>query len=429
MNESKRPMERDGFRNYHRIVLGLLGLLGLNFASNLLALRTLADVPEETIAAGDAPLVSLLVPARDEERAIGACAAALLAQRYPHCEILVLDDESRDRTAAIVADLAATHPNLQLLQGAPLPPGWLGKSFACWQLAQASAGDYLLFTDADTVLAPHAVVKALALARSHDLGLLTALPRHQAITWGERLILPLVAFNTLTLLPVPLANRLQAPSLSAGMGPFLFFRRDAYLASGGHAAVRDLVLEDVHLARRTKAAGARVWFVDGAGAVTSRMYYSFSEVWQGFSKNLFAFYGYSLPAALLAIGANMALYVAPPLLLIAGLWRYRHADPHAGMLGFAAAETALGLGMRLALAARFGDSLISALLHPLGTLLQSAITLNAIRWSRQRIAPSGGGARGAVGYVAWKGRTYAVGAGGIAQSEDAVAPPPIWRPE
>jgi len=385
---------------YHRITGALLTLLGLNLSINLLTLKRLADVPVSDAESPTDPLVSVLVPARNEERAISACITALLAQTYPHCEILVLDDASSDRTAAIVADLAATHPRLRLLRGAPLPAGWFGKSFACMQLAQAAHGDYLLFTDADVTLAPRTVAQVLALARKHRLGLVTAIPQHRATTFGERLVLPLVAFAVLTLLPVPLANRLRTPALSAGMGPFLFFQRSAYLASGGHAAVRDQVLEDVHLARRAKAAGARVWLVDGTGTITIRMYHSFAEVWRGFSKNLFAFYGYSLPAALLAISANMLLYVAPPLLLVAAILRRRPLRQLAPL----AAETALGLGMRLALAVRFGDSIISALLHPLGMLVQVAITLNSVRWSRRPVAHGQPGT--GRGYIEWKGRIY-----------------------
>jgi chlorobactene glucosyltransferase len=445
-------------RWYHRLVLGTLSLLSLNLVSNLLALKRLAAIPEGNPAPPDAPLVSVLVPARDEERTIGACVNALLAQTYPRYEVLVLDDESRDRTAAIVAELAAAHPHLRLLHGAPLLPGWMGKSFACWQLAQAARGDYLLFTDADTVLAPHTVAKALALAQQHNLDLVTAIPYHRAITWGERLILPLIAFHTLTLLPVPLANRLPIPSLSAGMGPFLFLRRTAYLASGGHAAVRDQVLEDVHLARRVKATGARVWLIDGTGAVTTHMYHSFREIWQGFSKNLFAFYNYSLPAALLAISVNILLYVVPPALLMIHHRRapdckhvllrkrsrlsalvgkkhqvayiplrgdgHRHGLAPRSGLPLAIVETALGLGMRLALAARLRTSIASALLHPLGILLQSAITLNSIRWSQRAV----GGVQGARGQIAWKGRTYTLIANGVAQIAGTSAPS-VYRPE
>jgi chlorobactene glucosyltransferase len=174
---------------YHLVVL--LGLLGSLVAvvANLSCfggLRPAAPLP------ADAPLVSILIPARNEERNIGACVSSLLAQDYPAWELLVLDDHSEDATGEIVRSLIAKAPVVQarLMDGTALPAGWTGKSWACHQLAQQARGAYLFFTDADTAHAPDTIAAAVAHATRTRADLLSAWPRLITITWGEKLVIP-----------------------------------------------------------------------------------------------------------------------------------------------------------------------------------------------------------------------------------------------
>lgn len=385
---------------YEIIITGIVAILALNLGLSLVALRPLDGFTPAPRPAHAWPRVSVLIPARDEAQRIGPCVASLLAQEYPNLEILVLDDESQDDTARIVDEAAMHDPRgrVRLLHGAALPAGWLGKCHACAQLAAVASGDYLLFTDADTLHGPTSIASALAAAEQRHLGLVSVLPRQRAQTWAETLLLPLLPFNILTLLPVGLVRRRPNPSLSAGIGQFLFFRRSAYLATGGHAAVRDRVLDDVELARRVKAAGWQEDLLDGGRAVTCRMYDSFGAIWRGFSKNLYDFYGRAPVFTILAVLVQLALYGAPlPLALLAALLRQPPA-----LVALPLAAYALALGMRLALAARVGAAgtdlrrpagWLSALLHPVGVALQCAVTLNAMRW-------------GLTGRMAWKGRAY-----------------------
>ncbi len=336
------------------VLLGLVGVLGLNLITSLIALRSLGTLTPAARPAFAWPRISVLIPARNEAANIGACLESLLAQDYPNCEILVLDDGSEDATAAIVADFAARDParRLHLLRGASLPSGWLGKCHACAQLAAAARGEYLLFTDADTRHGPRSLANALAAAETLHAGLVSVLPRQQALTPAEQLLLPLLPFNILTLLPVGLVRRRPEPSLSAGIGQFLFFRRSAYLATGGHAAVRRSALDDVELARRVKAAGWHMALLGGGEAVQCRMYSSFTQIWCGFSKNLFDFHGRSPVFTLIAVAAQSLLYVAPPVLGVAAL-AVRAPWPLAA-LPFA--TYALAVLMRLLLAARTGGA-------------------------------------------------------------------------
>jgi chlorobactene glucosyltransferase len=385
---------------YHAVIASIVALLALNLGLSLAALRPLDAFAPAPRPADAWPRISVLIPVRNEARQIGPCVESLLAQDYPNMEILVLDDGSDDDTALIVAQAAArdARGRVRLLRGAPLPAGWLGKCHACAQLAAVASGDFLLFTDADTRHGPASVTNALAAAEQRHLGLVSVLPRQCARTFAEQILMPLLPFNILSLLPVGLVRRRPDPSLSAGIGQFLFFHRSAYLATGGHAAVRDHVLDDVELARRVKAAGWQEDLLDGGHAVTCRMYDSFDAIWRGFSKNLYDFYGRSPLFTLIAVLAQIALYVAPlPLALVAALLRQPPA-----LVALPLAAYALAVLMRLALAARIGTvgtdlrapaAWLSALLHPIGIALQCAITLNALRW-------------GLAGHITWKGRTY-----------------------
>ena len=333
------------------------------------------------------PYISILVPARNEAHCIEACVRSLLAQTYPQLEILVLNDNSTDNTAAIVQRIIDELPttktrHLQLLEGQPLAVGWVGKNFACQQLAQQAQGDYLLFTDADTVHELPMAASVIACMQHFDVKLLTAQPEFVLGSFGERLILPLLNFTIMTLLPIALVRLRPEASLATGNGQLLCFHRTAYEAIGGHASVKEKILEDVLLARAVKAAGYRMIFVDALELLHCRMYTSFTEVWQGFSKNLFAFYNYSLPFALLALLLNVALFVTPPLLaLIALLFHLSLALFTAGIAAYA-----LAVCMRVMLTLRFTrpkqsrvSLLLLCFLHPLSILLECLNLLNSMR--------------------------------------------------
>lgn len=346
------------------------------------------------------PMVSVLIPARDEEASIEQCVRSLVAQTYEPLEVLVLDDNSSDATPALVQVLIDQLPKgkearLRLLQGAPLPAGWVGKNFACYQLAQHAKGEYLFFTDADTVHAPNTVAAVIEYMQQLDVQLLTAQPEHILGSLGEMLVVPLLNFTILTLLPIALISRRPEPSLATGNGQLLCFQHQAYQSIGGHQRVKNRILEDVLLARATKAAGYHMTFVDALEMVHCRMYRSFVEVWAGFSKNLFAFYSYSLPFALLGLLLHLSLFVLPAFLLLFA--PFLHLSPT--VVALAASAYLLPVLMRLVLTLRFVRSqrpflLLLCLFHPLSILLECLILLNSIRWHYRK------------GGTSWKGRTY-----------------------
>jgi chlorobactene glucosyltransferase len=280
---------------------------------NLLTFRRLGDYPQTQ----SEPFVSILVPERNEERNIEACIRSLLNQDYANLEVIVLNDESTDRSGEILEKLGQECPHLKVIEGQPLASGWLGKNWACAQLAEAARGDYLLFTDADTQHHPYTIREAVAAMLASGAALLSGLPRQEMKTWGELVTLPGLAWATF-LFPLWASRYLRLPFLSIAIGQFMLFRRDAYLAIGGHAAVRSNVVEDFALARRATRLGWRVVFCDISRRVSCRMYQSFSEVIDGMTKNLFGVFNLPLPIFLFIWLWLLIVFVLP----VAGLALY-----------------------------------------------------------------------------------------------------------
>jgi chlorobactene glucosyltransferase len=255
----------------------------------------------------EAPLVSVLVPARNEEATIAACLRSLLRQDYPNLEIVVLNDGSTDATPRLVRDLGG--PLVQLLAGAPLPAGWTGKNWACHQLSRAARGDLLCFVDADTTLAPGTISAAAGLQEEHGAGLVSLLPRARRRSVSGSVLLPMVPHAMFALFPMAMVHR-PAGSSAVAFGPFLLLTREAYRAAGGHAARVDAIVDDVELSRAVKAAGYPVRLANGTDLVETAWYRGVGAIWRGFSKNAYGGIGYNPWLA-----AVVVLVVMPVLLL------------------------------------------------------------------------------------------------------------------
>lgn len=251
-------------------------------------------------ALGEAPIVSVLVPARNEALNIEKCVRSLLAQDYPDFEVIVLDDQSTDETPDILEELRTANPALKIIPGEPLPLGWLGKHWACHQLSQQGRGELLLFTDADTWHEPHALRDSVSALHENQADLLTAFPHEAVITWGEKLTVPMLGFAPLSFIPLFLARLPGLSRLAITIGQFMLFRRSAYDAIGGHEAVREHPLDDVKFGRRILKRGLKWMLVDGTTHVHCRMYRDFDSAVAGFTRSLFAFFTHHVPLYLLA---------------------------------------------------------------------------------------------------------------------------------
>jgi cellulose synthase/poly-beta-1,6-N-acetylglucosamine synthase-like glycosyltransferase len=236
-------------------------------------------------------LVSAIIPARNEEASIERAVESVTAQPEV-VEVIVVNDQSSDRTAEILAQLAARLPKLRVLTAGDLPRGWTGKNHAVSLGAAAAAGDWLLFTDADTGHLPGSTRQALADAVEHGAAMVSYSPEQEMETFWERALLLRVYWMLSQRYSFARVNNALLPDAAAN-GQFVLIDRSAYERIGGHAAVAGDVLEDVALARRVKQAGLGLYFASGRGIVRTRMYRSFSAMWQGWTKNLYRLVGNS----------------------------------------------------------------------------------------------------------------------------------------
>ena len=382
-------------------------LLGLGLVQCLFNIRLLQRlVPTPSDFQSELQDISVLVPARNEEIRIGDCLESLLNQKPPVGEIILLDDRSTDRTAEIAVRLGFREGGgnrLRLIRGEELPPGWVGKNWACHQLQSAAArgSSHILFTDADTVHHPECVRTALSHARSERADLLSLWPDQITGTWSEKLIIPLGYLLFMAFHPFLLLNLLQAcparvrrwkitrprlASLGAANGQFLLFRRSSYDELGGHEALKDHLVEDIAFGRRVASRTGEGWRLvnaDGIRLLRCRMYYNLGELWEGFSKNLRPVFEKSFVSFVLFGVVVGGLFLLPFLFLASG-----------GILGRASLFAVLLIAlMRLILTLRFRTSWLGFIAHPFGIVLALLIALNS--W---RLCLTKG--------VSWKGRVY-----------------------
>ncbi|MGC8638640.1 MAG: glycosyltransferase, partial [Isosphaeraceae bacterium] len=234
----------------------------------------------------DAPLVSALIPAKDEEVVIGECLTSVCGQNYPRLEIIVIDDRSTDRTGAIARELASRDPRLRVLENGHLPPGWTGKTHVLHQAVSQAHGDWLWFLDADTVHAPEFLGVMLEHARSQRAALVSLLPELRCETFWEQLVQPLGAIVLMQSFPLHRVND-DRDKLAFANGQSILVERSAYDAAGGHAAVRDRFVEDIAIAAQVKSLGRPIRTVLVRNLVTCRMYASLGQLIRGWSRILY----------------------------------------------------------------------------------------------------------------------------------------------
>lgn len=352
-------------------------------------LAEFAPLPDE-----EAPLVSIIVPARDEAGNIGRCVGSLLRSGYPRFEVIVVDDRSTDGTADIVAGLAARDPRVRLVRGAELPDEWYGKPWACWQGFEQSRGELILFTDADTEHSAKLLPRAVSAMRRHQAELLTVLPRQEMIGFWERVVQPFF-FLILGMRygSIERINRNRNPRHGIANGQFILVTRESYLAVDGHRALRHTVIEDLMMGVNYIKAGRRHLAALAEEDMATRMYSTLPGMVEGWSKNFFmgAYYTMgSVPLAYVGMLGALTLpawFLVPTAAVAAGLVRHNAALTVFGLVAYGGFSLFIGLFQRAARA-----PMIYGVLHPLGALIQAFIILrSAIRGPRR---------------IVWKGRSY-----------------------
>ena len=360
-------------------VICILAIAGLALAA-LPALLTLANLrafaAPPAAPAGSRPRVSVLVPARNEARAIGRLCREVLASAGVDLELVILDDASDDGTADVVRGIAASDPRVRLVSGRPLPAGWCGKQHACWQLAEAARHDTWVFLDADVSPTPDAVARAVAFLDASGAALGSGFPRQRTSCLLDWLLLPLIHFILLGFLPLVRSRQDGSPGMAAGCGQFFVTRRADYERAGGHAAIRASLHDGVKLPRAYRRAGLKTDICDATGIASCRMYERNADVWRGLAKN--ATEGIGGPATIvpftLLLGGGQIL---PFVLVGLGLATSWHAWPRWAIV-VAVAAVVLAWLPRFLGAFRFRQSPTSAVFHPLGVAVFLAIQWTAL---------------------------------------------------
>jgi glycosyltransferase involved in cell wall biosynthesis len=238
-------------------------------------------------------LLSILIPARNEENNIAELLNDLLTQSFSNFEAIVFDDDSSDRTAEVIREFMSNDHRIRLIQSKELPSGWLGKNYACHSLAREAKGEYLLFIDADVRIQRNLLQQVLNYARYRKLGLLSIFPVQKMVSIGERITVPVMNYILLTLLPLFLVRRSGFVSLSAANGQFMLFEGNSYRQIEPHLQMRDYRVEDIAISRLYKRKKIRIACLSGTDDISCRMYRGFHESVKGFSKNVVAFFGNS----------------------------------------------------------------------------------------------------------------------------------------
>ena len=333
------------------------------------------------------PVVSILIPARDEEKNIETAVRSALANRGVELEVVVMDDDSSDATAEIVAGLARDDRRVRLVRAPRLPKGCCGKTHACARLAEQARGDFLLFVDADVVLSPDAARRMVAQLEGTGTDLISSVPKQETGTLLEKTIIPLIHFILLGYLPIAGMRWRQEVAFAAGCGQLFMARRRAYERSGGHDEFLTSRHDGLWLPRVFRRAGFKTDLFDASDLATCRMYDRDPDLIRGFTKNAtegMGSPGAIVPWSVLLFGGQVLPFMLLPFV-----------DPMSGALAtrLVIVTIVTVVSTRLVLSVRFRQPLIGVILHPVGVLL-----ILAIQW--YALIQSLGGKT-----VAWKGRT------------------------
>lgn len=354
---------------------------------------------DENVAPSNLYNVSVIIPARNEEKNIERCVKTLLSQNYPKkmLEIIVIDDNSTDKTSEIVKEIIKNNPNVKLIQAPELPKNWCGKPHACWIGANASSGDMLFFLDADTYSEPSLINSGISYLETNKLDFLSLLPKFVLSTFSEKLFMPIQFFNVFLGFSFKKMND-QKDTNTIAAGACMLIKRDVYFASNGHKSVANFIQEDVEYVRILKKLNYKVNMINADKIISVRMYENFISIWQGFSKSGSSLFGNYYRVAYIASLTllSVILSVALPVLT---MYNNFYLQPIFSIEFISFVIAIIQLIVYVAFQILFLKTLkvpiIYCALYPIGYFVVSMLMFNSIRVSK-------------IKRKKWKGRIYNV---------------------
>jgi chlorobactene glucosyltransferase len=378
---------------YQYFILFALSVVLINFIVNNILFKNIRNFKLPVDILNSPPLVSVLIPARNEEKNIRRILNSMLKQDYRNLEILVLDDNSTDATGDIVEEFVKKDGRIKLIKGAPLPAGWKGKCFACHQLSKIAKGSYFVFTDADTLHYPNSISGSLAALLKNNLDVTSIYPRQIAVTFSERMSVRFINFIILSFMPLILVKHSKAPFFSTAIGQFFLFKREAYEKTGGFEFVKDEILEDINISKQVKRCGLKIMIYDGSDSIFCRMFTNLPDVIKGFSRFIYAAFDCNFLMEFIAVSFIELIYLGPFILLPIGIFIL---DWPAKIIALNIIQMFLIFTIKFILAIRFKERILDVFFTPVSLAFVYLLAINSYRQSK-----FGKG-------VDWKDRVYSV---------------------
>ncbi len=369
---------------YDIVVLFILIVLFINIIAN----RVVVKEPIESMRRDALPSVSVLIPTRNEAKNIGACLRGALTQDHPKYEVIVVDDSSTDATVQIAQNVAANTQRLRVFRGRPVAPHWFGKTYAQYQAAQVSRGQYLLFLDADVVLDRKALSYLVTAAKNTGAGVLSILPQQVKQGFWEGLLAPFKYFHLFLFFPTYAMDWPWEAMAAYANGQCMLFEREAYRKIGGHSSTSETLREGSDMARLLKRKGGKIRLMSGSGIARARLYGGPPDLWDGFTRFLYTLAHHSVVGAMLMILVYAMLFVIPVIKVILALASGSGVAPVVLPL----VQIGLGMVMFLAATGRYGLAFSEVLFFPLGAAVWIGMIGKAISVSMSKQG------------VNWKGR-------------------------
>ena len=298
---------------YNIIISFMLFVFFINFLVNSILFKDITNYKLPDKIKKENPLISILIPARNEEKNIGKCLLSLIKQDYVNTEILVLNDNSTDETAKIVEEISNIHKSVKLINGKSLPEGWTGKTYACYQLFKRSKGKYLFFTDADTIHKKESVTSAISCLIQEKLDLLSACPEQVMKSFHERMVINLTNFQIL-IPPLLFIRKSKIPIFGSGIGSLMIVKRNIYRKMRGHKSIKNSCIEDTAISKLFIKNGYKFMIFNGRRIYSTRLYNNFNEIYEGFCRTFLGNFNSKFAVSLIIL--VMFIFFLLPFILL-----------------------------------------------------------------------------------------------------------------